>query len=333
MTVLAERSSSASPAQSRFAAPLRQSYELSLLGIVLLVILVMALSTGGAFTSSSNLRTFFVDVAIAAAPAVGMTLVILTGGIDVSIGSLLGLVAAVMGIGFEHGLPMVVVLPLAVAVGGLGGLLNALIIVKARVPPIITTLGTLSIMRAAVFTLLGGNWISSIPPSLTQITVLDGISAVPASFLVVLTMLLAAAHLARTRHLGRVIYAVGNNEEAALLAGLPVRRAKMVAYVSLGLLTGLSAILLLGQSPLVQSDTGVGFELSVIAAVVVGGTSILGGKGSILGSLLGVVLVELVDDAVILYHIQSFWQGVVLGTIILIAVTFGIRRDGSRKAF
>jgi ribose transport system permease protein len=136
-----------------------------------------------------------------------------------------------------------------------------------------------------------------------------------------------AAYFMRQRRLGRVIYAIGNNREAARTSGLPVARAEIIVYVTIGLLTGLATLFLVGQSPVVSSETGQDIFLPVLAAVVVGGTSITGGRGSIVGSVLGVVLVELVNDAVVLYRINPFWDDVVLGVIIVIAVMVGL---GSR---
>jgi ribose/xylose/arabinose/galactoside ABC-type transport system permease subunit len=303
---------------------LQRNYVAMLTTVDIVAGVVLAVTTHGNFFLTANVRTSCVDLAINIGPAVGLTMVILTGGIDVSVSSVIAVDASIVGIAFEHGAPLIAGIFIGLLGGALAGALNAALIVGSRIPPIVATLATSSIWLAVSFWLLGGNWVSAIPFSLTQYTAVSGIGPVPWSLVVMLVVALAAGYWMRQRHLGRVIYAVGNSEEAAKTMGLPVRKAKVVAYVGLGLLTGVSMLLVVGQSPVVNEQTGSDVLLPVIAAVVVGGTSITGGRGSVLGSVLGVVLVELVNDAVILYHVNPFWDQIVLGAIILAAVSVGL---------
>ncbi len=148
---------------------------------------------------------------------------------------------------------------------------------------------------------------------------------IPYAFLGAVLLVIVGAWASRTRPSFRGIFAIGNNEEAASIQGIPVRKLKFFLYTAMGLLAGVAGLLMLAQSPVVQPTAGTGFELQVIAAVVVGGTRIQGGKGSIIGSVLGAILVEVVQDAVIMFHIQSFWQSVVLGGMILVSVLIGMR--------
>lgn len=304
----------------RWTVVRNHGYEWLLLLLVCLTAGVIGIGSQGNFWDSSNLTSLFVNIAITAIPAVGMTMVIVMGGIDVSIGSIVGLTATVAGLGFQANLPFALVIASALAAGGLAGLLNGWLIAGRGIPPIITTLGTMSIWRAVVYALLGGNWISSIPLTLTSWFVLARVGVFPWSFVLTVVLVAATAYMLRRRPMGRYVYAIGNNEEGAAVLGLPIRRVKYMAYVSLGLLTAVAGLMTLGQSPLVQATTGTGFELDVIAAVVIGGVSILGGRGSVIGSLLGAVLTQLVQDGVILFKIQPFWNGVVMGAMILIAV-------------
>ncbi len=138
---------------------------------------------------------------------------------------------------------------------------------------------------------------------------------------------LVSSYLMKNRKWGRYIYALGNNEEATVYAGLPTKRLLIFVYIMARLLVAMATLVFLGQSPMVQSSTGQGFELSVIAAVVIGGASLRGGRGTIIGAFLGAVLVELVRDAIILFHIQPFWTGVVLGIMIIIAVLANVSRN------
>jgi ribose/xylose/arabinose/galactoside ABC-type transport system permease subunit len=309
---------------------IRYQYELILAGVIVLVTLALGIASNGLFWRPVNISQILVDVAITGIPAIGMTLVIITGGIDVSIGSLVGLTAAVIGVTYQAGIGAVPSILFGILAATFGGLINATLITRANVPPIITTLGALSIWRAVVYALLGGNWISNLPPSLPNIFIFDSIAGrVPYSFVGALAVILLFAWAAGKRPFFRSVYAIGNNEEAASMQGINVKRIKFVLYVFMGLLAGLAGILLLAQSPVVQATNGSGFELQVIAAVVVGGARIQGGKGTIVGSFLGALLVELVQDGVILFHIQAFWQSVVLGAMILIAVAVGLR--GGKK--
>ena len=308
-----------------FAA--RSAREYFLLATLAVVLLAVSIGSQGNFWQQSNLTNFFISSAIIAIPAVGMTLVILTGGIDVSVGSMFGLVAATGGWVFEQGygaLPGCVVFVLA---GAVFGAINGVIITYGRVAPIIATLGTLSIFRAAVFLMLGNHWITDVPASLTLVLMLDKLWVVPFGAVMALIVMAVFAWFLSRWPTGRHLYAVGNNEEAARLAGINVRRIKLFAYIATGALVGLATPISLGHSPMVQTSTGTGFELTVIAAVVLGGTELTGGRGTILGTLLGTLLVGLVDNGVVLLHIQPFWSGVLLGLIILVSVAFSQRRS------
>jgi len=295
--------------------PLPGERESGLLATLVVLSVLIAFGSHGALFTPVNMDNLLVSAAITAIPAIGMTVVILTGGIDVSIGSMLGLVAAVGGLAFEAHWSLVAVVPVFCLAGAGLGLFNAALIIPGRVPPVIATLGTLSIFRMLVFLVTGSNWITEIPPSLTTIFIVTRIGPLPMASIIALLMLALAAFILARFRLGRHVYAIGNNE-----AGIRVRRIKLYAYGLLGLLTGIAALMTLGQSPMVQTSTGEGFELKVIAAVVLGGTELSGGRGTILGTLLGTLIVELVGDGVVLLHIQPFWSGVLLGAIILFSV-------------
>jgi ribose/xylose/arabinose/galactoside ABC-type transport system permease subunit len=300
--------------------PLPGEREGGLLATLVVLSVLIAFGSHGALFTPVNMDNLLVSAAITAIPAIGMTVVILTGGIDVSTGSMLGLVAAIGGLAFEAHWGLAAVVPVFCLTGAGLGLINAALIIPGRVPPVIATLGTLSIFRMLVFLVTGSNWITEIPPSLTTIFIVTRIGPLPMASVIALLMLALAAFLLARFRVGRHVYAIGNNEEAARLAGIRVRRIKLYAYVLLGLLTGIAALMTLGQSPMVQTSTGEGFELKVIAAVVLGGTELSGGRGTILGTLLGTLIVELVGDGVVLLHIQPFWSGVLLGAIILFSV-------------
>ncbi|MBW4036076.1 MAG: ABC transporter permease [Proteobacteria bacterium] len=306
---------------------LPQGREALLLITLAVLVAGIGMFSHGAFWSRINLDNLFVSSAITLIPAIGMTVVILTGGIDVSTGSMLGLTAAIGGSCFAAGWSLAATVPVFLLAGAGLGLVNAVLIIKGKIPPVIATLGTLSIYRMIVFIVLGSNWITQIPPVLTRIFVVDHVLWLPVVALIALGFVIVASLYLRYFRWGRHVYALGNNEEAARLAGIRPERIKLAAYVMLGLLTGFAALLTLGQSPMVQTSTGSGFVLQVIAAVVLGGTSLSGGRGTMAGTLLGTLVVQVVDDGIVLLHIQPFWNGVALGVIILAAIGLSSRRD------
>ncbi|MGC8468811.1 MAG: ABC transporter permease [Acetobacteraceae bacterium] len=315
--------------RNRLAAFLRERE--GVLAVTLVLVLIgISIGSHGDFWSHVNITNLLVRGAITGIPAIGMTLVILTGGIDVSIGSMLGLVAATGGLMFEAGWPVAVVAPLFVVLGAGFGAVNAAIILGGRVPPVVATLGTLSIFRMAVFLVLGSNWITAIPPVLTTLFIAWHVGPLPVATVIALVLMVIFGVFMRGFRLGRHVYAIGNNKEAARLAGIKVRRIEFYTYVLLGAFTGIAALLTLGQSPLAQNSTGTGFELGVIAAVVLGGTELSGGRGTILGTALGTIIVELIEDGVVLMRIQPFWGGVLLGGIILFSI--GVNRRWSPTA-
>jgi ribose/xylose/arabinose/galactoside ABC-type transport system permease subunit len=297
-----------------------------------MLVAFISIFSHGAFWSRVNLDNLFVSGAITLIPAIGMTAVILTGGIDVSTGSMLGLTAAIGGSCFASGWGVAATIPVFLAAGAGLGLVNALLIIQGGIPPVIATLGTLSIYRMLVFIVLGSNWITTIPPALTTIFVTDHVWFLPVVAVIALVFTGFAALFLRYFRWGRHVYALGNNEEAARLAGIRPERVKLVAYVVLGVLTGFAALLTLGQSPMVQTSTGSGFVLQVIAAVVLGGTALSGGRGTMLGTLLGTLVVQVVDDGIVLLRIQPFWGGVALGAIILLAIGLGAKREAAETA-
>jgi len=306
---------------------LPQGHEALLLITLAVLVAGIGMFSHGAFWSRINLDNLFVSSAITLIPAIGMTVVILTGGIDVSTGSMLGLTAAIGGSCFAAGWSLAATVPVFLLTGAGLGLVNAVLIIKGKIPPVIATLGTLSIYRMIVFIVLGSNWITQIPPVLTRVFVVDHALWLPVVALIALGFVIVASLFLRYFRWGRHVYALGNNEEAARLAGIRPERIKLAAYVMLGLLTGFAALLTLGQSPMVQTSTGSGFVLQVIAAVVLGGTSLSGGRGTMAGTLLGTLVVQVVDDGIVLLHIQPFWNGVALGVIILAAIGLSSRRD------
>lgn len=278
-----------------------------------------------AFLSPANVRDMLVQCVPIAIIACGMTLVIVTGEIDISVGSMMGLLAAVMGIlasTNRMGLPVALAAALTLALGAGLGLVNGLFVTFGRVPSIIVTLGMLTALRGVTELVMGGNWITGLPSSLRFLGT-GALLGIPVCVWVAGIVALGTILFARWVRWGRWVYAVGGNAEAARLAGLPVRRLKILAFVLTGFLTAVATLVSVTQLSVIESGIGDGQELRVITCVVVGGTSISGGQGSILGSLLAVLLLGPVRTDLIFLRLgekSTYWEAAVQGAFILLAV-------------
>jgi ribose/xylose/arabinose/galactoside ABC-type transport system permease subunit len=305
------------------AAPANRLREVALRreSIVLALLVVGSIAfdiTHPTFLTPANLTQIFTNVAVVALVSIGMTLVIVTGGIDVSVGSALALAMFAAGKVMVSGGGLLLAI-LAAIVTGIGvGLLNGTLVAYGRIHPIIVTLGTLNIIRAVHIGVLGKNWL--VPPHLAEDLALGALLGIPNAWW--LTMIVAALLTAFVvwRPLGRAIYAIGGNAEAARLAGINVPLVTVSVYVLMGALVGLAAVVQIGQAGTVQPNAGTGLELQAVAATVIGGTSILGGRGTIVGGLLGALLVEAVHNALITIGTVGLLEGLVVGILILVAV-------------
>jgi ribose/xylose/arabinose/galactoside ABC-type transport system permease subunit len=242
------------------------------------------------------------------------------GGIDVSVGMVMGLAAIVVGRLVQAGDHAALAILVGPAVGGLLGAVTATVVVFGRIPAIVGTLGLLGVYRAAIFVLLGGTWLSGLPATLTAV--------IGASFLgvPVAALVIAAAYFAVWLALRRTSYgphllAIGNNEERARLSGVPVARVRLATFVVSGLLCGLAAVFYVSTYRNVAMTIGGSIALEAIAAVVLGGTSIMGGRCSLLGTALGVILLRLMQNGLVLIGVPSLWQTVVTGTLLLVVLS------------
>jgi ribose/xylose/arabinose/galactoside ABC-type transport system permease subunit len=289
--------------------------------IVLSILLVGSIIfnfTHQSYLTGGNVVSILSNVSVVAIVSIGMTMVIVTGGIDVSVGSMLALCMLLSAKTMVAGGGLVVALLVSLGVGLLMGLINGAIVAYGRIHPIIVTLGTLNIIRAIHIQILGPEWITP-PPAAHQLALGAFLGWPIPWWLTVLLCFLFSLFLAR-RPLGRHIYAIGGNTEAARLAGVNVLGVIIFVYGMTGMLVGLAAVIQLGQSGTVQPNAGLGLELQVIAATVIGGASILGGKGTVIGAVLGSLLVEAVHNALITIGNLGLIEGLIIGILILIAV-------------
>jgi ribose/xylose/arabinose/galactoside ABC-type transport system permease subunit len=301
--------------------------------IVLIALLVIFSVLTPAFATSSNLFNVLRQVSIYGLLAVGMTFVILTGGIDLSIGSILalaGLVCAAVVKGGTGALSagatgnanmLIFGVAAALLVGLFAGTLQGLAVAKLKVPAFIVTLGGLSVFRGAALVFSNAQPISSFPEDYRWWG--QGmIGPVPVPVIIFLAIAVIAAIILRNAKYGRRIYAIGGNQQASRLSGLNVDRLLLSVYVINGLLAGLAGFLLSARLNSAQPTAGVGYELTVIAGVVLGGTSLSGGEGTIFGTVIGTVLIGVLSNGLTLLNVSPFYQQILIGLIIVFAVFF-----------
>ncbi|HXV43285.1 MAG TPA: ABC transporter permease, partial [Anaerolineae bacterium] len=276
-----------------------------------------------AFLSFENFRDILLNISILAIVALGQTMVIITRGIDLSVGSMIGLVAMMVSfvVKADPAFSPVLAVLLGMALGCVLGSFNGLLISVGGVPPIIATLGTLSIYRGAVFLYSEGTYINAheFSPGFKQLAKAAPLGLPNLVIFAIVVALIVYYFLNYTR-LGRDIYAVGSNPTAAQVAGIRVQRTIFMVYLLSGLLCGLAGVLWASRFESAQTNTALGFELQTVAASVVGGVNIFGGSGTVSGVLLGALLLGIINNALTLVRISPFWQLAAQGLLILAAV-------------
>lgn len=290
----------------------------SLIGLALLVLVLSLLSPH--FLTTENLLNITRQVAVNAILATGMTFVIISAGIDLSVGSVLALSGCVMAIALHAGVGIFPGILLAVGVGSLCGLANGFMTGYLRVPPFIATLGMMSVARGLALVVTGGYPIFELPEGFSYLGTGYLWDVLPVSLLFTI-LVLVAAHFVLTRmKLGRYVYVIGGNEEAAVLSGVNVRATKMLIYTICGFLAGLASVVFVSRLNSAQPTAGIAYELDAIAATVIGGTSLFGGVGSIGGTVIGALIMGVLRNGLNLLNVSSFWQQVVIGVVIITAV-------------
>jgi ribose/xylose/arabinose/galactoside ABC-type transport system permease subunit len=290
-----------------------QLRELPILVYLAVMIAVFSLTVGG-FFSFKNFEIISRQIATVGIVSVGMTLIILTGGIDLSVGAILSFAINIGGLGIVAGWPIWIAYPFMLVMGLVLGWLNGFLVTRIAVPALIITLGTMNIYRGVIMVITKGRYITPIPRAYEAI----GSGYVPFIFLAVI--LAVFIYLTLNTRFGRNLFAIGGGEQAAVYSGVPVRRYKMVVYTISGVLSALAGMILVGKSGFIQPQAGLGYEMSAIAAVVIGGTSIFGGSGSVLGTFLGSVLTGLILAGLTMLAVNPYWIGLVTGLLIILAI-------------
>jgi rhamnose transport system permease protein len=294
-------------------------------GITVFILILVAAVTlrNPAFLTADNFQDILLNISILAIVALGQTMVIITHGIDLSVSSIIGLVAMMVAFVVKQNqdVSILLILLLGMALGAVLGSFNGLIITYGKVPPIIATLGTLSIYRGLVFYYSQGTWINSfeLPKSFKLLSKGTPLGLPNMVIIAILVAVIVYYFLNYTRT-GREIYAVGSNPDAAGFAGIRKDRIIFLVYLLSGIAAGLAAVLWASRFESAQTNTALGFELQTVAASVVGGVSISGGVGTVPGVLLGALLLGIIQNALTIVGISPFWQLAAQGLLILLAV-------------
>ncbi|GAA2772592.1 substrate-binding domain-containing protein [Saccharopolyspora taberi] len=299
-----------------------------LTGLLVLAVLLAVLSPD--FLTVNNLLNVGVQASVVAVLAFGMTFVIVSGGIDLSVGSVAGLAGIVTGWSVAGaGLPLWLGIPVGLAAGAAAGLLSGVLITAGRVPPFIATLAMLSVARGLSLVIADGRPVSLSGP-LGEFGSGELFGFLPYPVLVMLVIGLLTAFVLRRTYAGRAMYAIGGNAEAARLSGIKVSRQRLLIYALSGLFAAVAGILLAARLASAQPEAGSGYELDAIAAVVIGGASLAGGVGSALGTFVGALVLAVLRNGLNLLDVSAFWQQVAIGAVIAVAVLFDTLRQRRR---
>ena len=292
-----------------------------LLVIVLLLSLALGRVLSPVFLTGANISNVLADLTEIALMALPMTLIIVAAEIDLSVASVLGASSALMGVLWHMGLPMPVVIVLVLIVGALAGLLNGLVIVKLNLPSLAVTIGTLALFRGLAYVLLGDQAVADFPAGYTALGMNNlGPTFIPLPFVIVIVGAVIFTVLLQATAFGRSLYAIGANPTAATFSGIEVAKIRLRLFVLSGAMSALAGVVYTLRFTSARGDNGEGFELSVIAAVLFGGVSIFGGRGSMVGVLLSLLIIGVLKNALTLDDVSSETLTIVTGVLLLASV-------------
>ncbi len=295
------------------------------LGIILALALLVAYTTidNPRFLSAQSIRDNLLNTAILAVMAAGQAVVVITRNIDLSVGSVLGLSAFTVAtmMSANENLPMIAAIAVGVLVGAVCGLLNGVLVRFGKVPALVVTLGTLYIYRGVTYSWAGGSQVNADElPGHFLTFANDNLLGVPWLVLIALVVVGGVSLVMRNYRVGRELYAMGSSPPAAELAGLKVARNLLGAFLLSGALAGLAGVLFAARFGTVDASAGTGYELNVVAAVVVGGVAVFGGSGTVWGAGLGALLLTVISSALAVLDINQFWQQAIVGALIILAI-------------
>jgi ribose transport system permease protein len=301
--------------------------------VVLLILIVTMSFLSDRFLTWSNIITVLRQTSINAVIATGMTFAILIGGIDLSVGSVLAITGAIAASLVASGMNIVLVIVLTLLIGLAIGLVNGLLISKGRLQPFIATLGTMTLLRGLTLVYTQGRPISIFGSDASAVFSKIGTGyflGVPIPVYIMLVVFFISWYILNHLKIGRYTYALGSNEEATMYSGIKTDNIKLFVYAAAGLLAALAGIIVTARLGSAQPTAGSGYELDAIAAVVIGGTSMAGGIGTIFGTAIGAIIIGILDNALNMLQVSSYYQDVAKGVVILIAVLLDRKQRKSR---
>ncbi|KVU52287.1 ABC transporter permease [Burkholderia cepacia] len=292
-----------------------------LLAVILALSLMLARLLSLVFLDAANLTNILLDITEISLMAMTMTMIVVTGEIDLSVASILGASSALMGVLWHLGLPMPVVIALVLVAGALAGLFNGWVIVRFELPSLAVTIGTLAMFRGLAYVLLGDQAVADFPAAYTAFGMETvGSTFIPEPFVIVIVAAVLFTVLLQTTAFGRSLYGIGSNPQAAAFSGINVARTKLKLFVLSGLMSAVAGVVYTLRFTSARGDNGEGFELAVIAAVLFGGVSIFGGRGSLYGVLLSLLIVGVLKNALTLIDVSSETLTIVTGVLLLSSV-------------
>ena len=320
----------------KFLKKLRRSSNFNTVLILLGMCLILAIAVGDKFLTMSNITNVIRQFSFIALMALGMLLVIITGGIDLSVGSVFAFsgIMACMSIA-QWGWPVLLGVLFGLLSGAVFGYLNGFLITKLRLSPFIATLGTMSIARGLAYGITGGYPVSGLPESFKFIGLgmipSTGVIRIPMPIILMVVFAFLFSFFLKKTVPGRHIYAIGGNEEATRISGVRVGRVKRIVYTLCGLMAAISGIATAARLGVGQSTAGIGYEMDAIAAVIIGGASVSGGSGTVMGVIIGAAIMGVLNNGLVLLNVSAYWQQAVLGVVIIAAVAFD-KLQSQRKA-
>lgn len=289
----------------------------SLIGLVILCVVISMITPR--FLTVTNILNVLTQVSVNAIIAVGMCFVILTGGIDLSVGSILAITGAVAAALVKSNMNVFLIIIIVLIIGALIGLFNGILVSKGKIQAFIVTLATMTVFRGVTYVYTKGTPISGLSSDFTVIG--NGkLAGIPIPVILILIVVLAAWYVLTQTRYGRYVYAVGGNEDSARLSGINTDKIKTLVYVIVGVTSALSGIVVTSRIGSASPNAGSGFELDAIAAVVLGGTSLAGGEGSVIGTIIGAMIIGVLNNGLNLMNVSPFYQLIVKGFVILLAV-------------
>lgn len=272
------------------------------------------------FLTTNNLLTVALQTSIIAIVAIGQTFVIIKAGIDLSVGSIVAISGVVAAQMMSMDVPIAVAIIIGIGIGMVCGFINGVVVAWGKIPPFISTLGMMGIARGAAFVITDGIPVSGLPQEFGFIGRSELFGVIPFPVVIMTIIALVMGFVLKKSRFGRNVYAIGSNEEAAYLSGIKVNRTKIWVYTVSGMMCGIAGIILTSRLVSAQPSAGTLYELDAIAAVVIGGASLMGGVGTVLGTIIGAFIMGVLRNGLNLLNVSPFWQQIAIGAVVILAV-------------